>query len=564
MKKLYIKFIILYSLLISIKAKLNINDIKEKNEKEIKKINEFILSYRINNNLFNETIKKLKNISYGNELFENEYDYLKNISKNNNNKLKLKDESLYHRLIPEMLFEYNKSISCFNLISAKAMAKDDTGNFVSTLLLICQNNSIIISDFLGNIYLTYETDYVINEIITFKEIDIAYFYLVTDNFTKIKKFILFHNIYLNNNNTNNNNNNSKNDLDTIKIQTYTEDFKREKIDSFSYELYDTYKQNIKSKKLTIIEEEDIQFSLNQTNNKNEYIISITPISIKGSYFLMVITNNYSVYKLNYRNLDVVYLSKIELNDKKNLSYNLMPISMNFLYVLFNKSEKGYFVTRYDNTSIFGKCNLFPENSTEKIKNYFFEEKSKTLYIISSHNKVYLSIPMLLPSADSLNKNSCKTILLCELNKIAKDVQKQDINNNFSITLLNKKLMITNDGINFDIVDITKVGEVDDTNKLQIKFFDLNKFIDKENNYSSVVMKDNKKYLLLKQINDNALILFIFYEKNAKIYKTEKQVFNFKVPIILVAFAVILVWNYIKNKNEDNGNEQNKFKNKFEE
>jgi hypothetical protein len=242
----------------------------------------------------------------------------------------------------------------------------------------------------------------------------------------------------------------------------------------------------------------------------------------------------------------------------------MPISMNFLYVLFNKSEKGYFVTRYDNTSIFGKCNLFPENSTEKIKNYFFEEKSKTLYIISSHNKVYLSIPMLLPSADSLNKNSCKTILLCELNKIAKDEQKQDINNNFSITLLNKKLMITNDGINFEIVDITKVGEVDDTNKLQIKFFDLNKFIDKENNYSSVVMKDNKKYLLLKQINDNALILFIFYEKNAKIYKTEKQVFNFKVPIILVAFAVILVWNYIKNKNEDNGNEQNKFKNKFEE
>ena len=247
-------------------------------------------------------------------------------------------------------------------------------------------------------------------------------------------------------------------------------------------------------------------------------------------------------------MDVVYLSKIELNDKKNLSYNLMPISMNFLYVLFNKSEKGYFVTRYDNTSIFGKCNLFPENSTEKIKNYFFEEKSKTLYIISSHN----------------NKNSCKTILLCVLNKIAKDEQKQDINNNYSITLLNKKLMITNDGINFEIVDITKVGEVDDTNKLQIKFFDLNKFIDKENNYSSVVMKDNKKYLLLKQINDNALILFIFYEKNAKIYKTEKQVFNFKVPIILVAFAVILVWNYIKNKNEDNGNEQNKFKNKFEE
>ena len=78
------------------------------------------------------------------------------------------------------------------------------------------------------------------------------------------------------------------------------------------------------------------------------------------------------------------------------------------------------------------------------------------------------------------------------------------------------------------------------------------------------MKDNKKYLLLKQINDNALILFIFYEKNAKIYKTEKQVFNLKVPIILVAFAIILVWNYIKNKNEDNGNEQNKFKNKFEE
>ena len=47
-------------------------------------------------------------------------------------------------------------------------------------------------------------------------------------------------------------------------------------------------------------------------------------------------------------------------------------------------------------------------------------------------------------------------------------------------------------------------------------------------------------------------MFNFYEKNSKVYISEPQAFNFKVPRILVSFIVILVWNYIKKKNENNG------------
>ena len=560
MKKLnYLNFLILLHVLITIKTKSELNqrlsEIIENNTKIIKDINDNISLYRATNNLFNETKKILKNFSYGNELFEEEYAYMKFISDNKNDQTKLRDESLYHRLIPETLFEYDKNISCYNLIPIKAIAKDDTGNFVSILLLTCQMNDIIISDLLGNTYLIYKTNYKINDIITFKQDDINFFYILSNNYTEIRKFFLSYNIYYNNNT-------NKSDLnDIIKVDTYAEDEKREKMEGFSYELFDTYKQNINNKKIDIIEDKNISLILNKSDG--EYLINIIPVNIKGTNYLMAITNKYSIYKLNYKNLDIIYKSTIESSYVNNISYNLIPIVMNYYYIVFNKSERGYSIIKFDNTSAFlGKCDLFLDKSAEKILNYFFEEKSKTLYIISSLNKLYLSIPMLIPSKESSNKNSCKNIFISELNIINKEIY-DDINNDYDLTLLEKKLMITKDGINYEIIDITKVGEVDDNNKLQTKFFDLNKYINNKNNYSSFIMKDNKKYFYLKQISEKALMLFIFYEKNAKIYTSEGQSFNFKVPIILVAFAIILIWNYIKSKSEGSTNDFNKFKSKYD-
>ena len=431
------------------------------------------------------------------------------------------------------------------------MAKDDTGNFVYSLLLTCQNNSIFISDLLGNIYSIYNTNYSINKIVTFKENDMNFFYVLSNNFTKLTKFILSYNIYSNNSTI------KDNLSDTIEVETYSEDEKRENIENFSYKLFDIYKQNINSKKLQIYEENHINFILDKND---EYIININPITIKGTNYLMVITNKYSVYKLNYKNLDIIYYAELGLNYMNNISSNLFPISLNFFYILFNKSEKGYSIIKYDNTtSILGECDLFFNNNTETIKNYFFEEKSKTIYILSSLNKIYLSIPILISPSESTNKNFCKKIFLCELNKITNE----QYNNYFDIILLNKKLMFTKDGINFEVVDITKVGNVDEKNKLQTKYFDLSKHITEKNNFPSLIMKDNKKYLFLKQISDKALILFVLYEKNAKIYISEAPTFNFKVPIILVAFAIILIWNYIKGKREGSEIDINKFKSKYQ-
>jgi hypothetical protein len=337
------------------------------------------------------------------------------------------------------------------------MAKDDTGNFVYSLLLTCQNNSIFISDLLGNIYSIYNTNYTINKIVTFKENDMNFFYVLSNNFTKLTKFILSYNIYSNNSTI------KENLSDTIEVETYSGDEKREIIENFSYKLFDIYKQNINSKKLQIYEEKNINFILDKND---EYIININPITIKGTNYLMVITNKYSVYKLNYKNLDIIYYAELGLNYMNNISSNLFPISLNFFYILFNKSEKGYSIIKYDNTtSILGECDLFFNNNTETIKNYFFEEKSKTIYILSSLNKIYLSIPILISPSESTNKNFCKKIFLCELNKITNE----QYNNYFDIILLNKKLMFTKDGINFEVVDITKVGNVDEKNKLQTKY-----------------------------------------------------------------------------------------------
>lgn len=533
-----------------------IGQIRDKNINKINQLNKNISSYINKNNLFNKTKDILKNITFGNELFENEYNYM-NINYDNEN-----DESLKHRFIPETLFEYNSSISSYNFFSTKTISKDDAGNFISILLIIGLNNkTLIISDLLGNIYLSYNTEYEINDIITFQQNNINYFYVVTKNYTSINKFIFLYNIYFNNTNTNITKDKEKEKLyDIINVQTFTEDEKRENIENYTYQLIDFYEKNIKEKKVGIIEEKNIQFSL----NKSEYIIYINPTNIKGTNYLIIITNKYSFYKLNSKNLEIIFSSKIDINNTSNFSQNLIPIFMNYYYILFNKNEKGFILTKFENTSSpLGKCDLFPENSTEKILNYYLEEKSRSLYIISSLNKLYLSIPMFIQTTDKIKKNSCKNILISELNKIASDKDNGNIKYNFDITLLNKKLMITKNGINYEIVDITRIGEVNNENKLSSKIFNLNYDNEGNNNFTTRIIKDNKKYLFLKQIKNNALILFILYEKSGKIYKSEGQTFNFKVPVILVAFIIILIWNYLKNKNEDYSgnnlkNEYNKY------
>ena len=493
------------------------------------------------------------------ELFEEDFYYFNDNSTYN----RKYDESLEHRLTPEITFEFKEKVSCFNLISTKSITKDDTGHFVSILLLVGQNNSIVVSDLLGNHYFTHNLSYEINDIITYKQNDINEFYVVSNNFTEIKKFILLQGMFYktNDNKTKINNgtlnsSNYEND-NVIDVETYAEDIKREKIEKFSYKLVDTYQQNIREQRIKIIEEKDVVFKLNNNSNnttkENEYIIDINPVVIKGVKSLLVITSKKSIYKLNNQNLEVVSYSEIDSKNISDFSNKLNPVIMTSYYILFNNFDNGFKITKTTNvSSLIGKCVLFPKNSTEKIEFYFFDQKSRTLYIISSAYNIYLVTPMIIQTSHESFQNSCRIIFLCKLNIIVEN--KRDIKEygNFYISLLNKKLMITNNGIDFEVVDLTKIGDVDNENKLQTKLFSFSQFIREKTIFNPLILKNNNKYLFIYKITDYSLILFNFHEKSSKIYTSEPQSFNFKVPIILVAFIVILVWNYLKKKNENNG------------
>ena len=542
----------------TIKSKLNysLDSTIDKNKKDINEIDDIMSLYKNKNNLFQEIKHILKNISYGEELFEEDFDYYNDNSTYNKNY----DESLEHRLTPEIIFEFKKKVSGFNLISTKSITKDDTGHFVSILLLVGQNNSIIFSDLLGNHYFTYNLSYEINDIITYKQNDINEFYVVSHNFTEIRKFVLLQGMFYktndnktNSNNTMNNSNYEKNHV--IDVETYAEDVTREKIEKFSYKLVDTYRQNIKEQRIKIIEEKDIVFKLNNNTNKSkeyEYIIDINPVVIKGVKSLLVITNKKSIYKLNNQNLEVVSYSKIDTKNITDYSNKLNPVTMTSYYILFNNYDNGFKITKTTNvSSLIGKCQLFPKNSTEKIEFYFFDQKSRTLYILSSIYNIYLVTPMIIQTSHESSQNSCRIIFLCKMSIIVDN--KKDIKEygNFYISLLNKKLMITNNGIDFEVVDLTKIGDVDNENKLQTKPFTFSQFISDKIIFNPLILKNNNKYLFIYKISDYSLILFNFNEKSSKIYTSEPQSFNFKVPIILVAFFVILVWNYLKKKNENN-------------
>lgn len=539
-------------------SELNLNSIVNDNLKNINQMNNNITSYETKNQLFEKIKHYLKNITLGHELFEEEFEFLSHYTENK----KKYDESLEHRLIPETLFEYDNKISCFNLISTKSITKDDTGHFVSILLLVGLNNSLIVSDLFGNIYLTFNITEDINDIITFNQNEINDFYLITNNYTVIKKFVLLQGLFYKKNNTNNSNNTNENEIkyynNIINVDTYAEDDNREKIEKLSYELVDIYRQNIKEQRVKIMEEKNISFNIhnnsyNNDSNKDEYIISINPAVVKGSKILIVITNKKSVYKLNSQDLEIMSYSEIEPKNKSNYSNTLNPITMTSYYILFNQYENGFKVSKVENLSfIIAKCELFPENSTEKIKYYYFDQKSRTLYILSNYFKVYIVTPMLIQTSHETYKNSCRIIFICKLNKII-DNNIEDIINygSFYISLLNKKLMITNNGIDFEVIDLTKLAEVDNDNKLQTKIFSLSQFInDGVANYVPLIIKNNNQNLFLYHIKNNSLLLFNYHEKSSKIYTSEPQSFNFKVPIILVAFIVILVWNYIKKKNEN--------------
>jgi hypothetical protein len=522
-------------------------------------MNNNITSYETKNQLFDKIKNYLKNITLGNELFEEEFEFLSNYNEN----IKKYDESLEHRLIPETLFEYKNNISCFNLISTKSITKDDTGHFVSILLLVGLNNSLIVSDLFGNIYLTYNITFEINDIITYNQNDINDFFVITNNFTVIKKFVLLQGLFYKNNSTKNVNNTEESSINpnnVIKVDTYAEDDSREKIEKLSYELVDIYRQNIKEERIKIMEEKNISFNIHNNSymnhsNKDEYIITTNPAVIKGTKSLIAITNKKSVYKLNNQNLELISYSEIEPKNKSNYSNTLNPITMTSYYILFNQYENGFKVAKVENVSIIiAKCDLFSENSTEKIKYYFFDQKSRTLYILSNLFNVYIVTPMIIQTSHETFKNSCRVIFICKLNKII-DNSIQDMNNNgpFYISLLNKKLMITHDGIEFEVIDLTKIAEVDNENKLQTKIFSLSQFINGTiANYIPLITKNNNQNIFLYQIKNNSLLLFNYHEKSSKIYTSEPQSFNFKVPIILVAFIVILVWNYIKKKNENTG------------
>ena len=542
----------------------NINSTIYKNKLDINVLYNNISLYETNNKIFGEMKEILKNISFGNELFEEDYKYL-NINEENNIKY---DESLEHRLTPETLFEYKNRISCFNIIPTKSITKDDTGHFVSILLLICQNTSIIVSDLLGNIYLTYNIDEEINDIITFNQNDINDFYVVTKNHTEIKKFILLQGFFYKNDNISINENENLNisDNNIIDVETYAEDMKREKIEKLSYKLMDIYKQNIKEERVKIIYEHDINFRINNNSNNitGEYIININPVIIKGVKSLIVITNKKSVYKLNDKNLDIMSYSEVAPKNIGNFSNILNPVTMTSYYILFNKLDNGFIVSKIENiSSLITSCDLFPENSTEKIKYYYFDQKSRTLYILSNLFNIYLVTPMVIQTSHESYRKSCRIILLCKLNKIIQNNKSIDYYGNFYLSLLNKKLMITKNGIDFEVVDLTRIAEVDDENKLQTKLFSLSHFIDNEVYTEPLITKNNNKYLLLYKISNNSLLLFNYHEKNSKIYTSEPQSFNFKVPIILVAFIVILVWNYIKKKNENNGTDEIDLKHNLE-
>ena len=419
-----------------------------------------------------------------------------------------------NRFILEHEYKFNNSdsISHYEFMYSKSIAKYDNGFFSNILIISSINDTLFFSDLYSNTLFSYKMNYSIGDIITFKTIDETDFYLLNKDRDQIQKISIQLHKYINE---------TSNNGDKITIRTFQEI--NGKKENMIYDLYYNYNKTLSQIKFEINEREI--FNLKE----NETILNINPVITKGTKTLNIFTSKHIAYRLKNDDLSIKSVEKFNIpkEDKDILFFN------NYISYKTNETSMGIFHLS-NSTSPLSQCEI-EENS--EIESFYFDSTMHLLFILFSNGKIYYTFS----NSYVHQSKQCKVNYLTNINiKSTKG---------FYIKMMRRDLIISNKADTLEFLNFEDIewGNSDTFNKVKRQTIHMDE-ISIENEAEPKLIKTSlEHFLMMKNSNSNKILLYHIPNINSKIKGSEEVGFNFKIPIIFIALIIIFIVNYYKKK-----------------
>ena len=419
-----------------------------------------------------------------------------------------------NRFILEHEYKFNNSdsISHYEFMYSKSIAKYDNGFFSNILIISSINDTLFFSDLYSNTLFSYKMNYSIGDIITFKTIDETDFYLLNKDRNQIQKISIQLHKYINE---------TSNNGDKITIRTFQE-INGQK-ENMIYDLYYNYNKTLSQIKFEINEREI--FNLKE----NETILNINPVITKGTKTLNIFTSKHIAYRLKNDDLSIKSVEKFNIpkEDKDILFFN------NYISYKTNETSMGIFHLS-NSTSPLSQCEI-EENS--EIESFYFDSTMHLLFILFSNGKIYYTFS----NSYVHQSKQCKVNYLTNINiKSTKG---------FYIKMMRRDLIISNKADTLEFLNFEDIewGNSDTFNKVKRQTIHMDE-ISIENEAEPKLIKTSlEHFLMMKNSNSNKILLYHIPNINSKIKGSEEVGFNFKIPIIFIALIIIFIVNYYKKK-----------------
>ena len=419
-----------------------------------------------------------------------------------------------NRFILEHEYKFNNSdsISHYEFMYSKSIAKYDNGFFSNILIISSINDTLFFSDLYSNTLFSYKMNYSIGDIITFKTIDETDFYLLNKDRNQIQKISIQLHKYINE---------TSNNGDKITIRTFQEI--NGKKENMIYDLYYNYNKTLSQIKFEINEREI--FNLKE----NETILNINPVITKGTKTLNIFTSKHIAYRLKNDDLSIKSVEKFNIpkEDKDILFFN------NYISYKTNETSMGIFHLS-NSTSPLSQCEI-EENS--EIESFYFDSTMHLLFILFSNGKIYYTFS----NSYVHQSKQCKVNYLTNINiKSTKG---------FYIKMMRRDLIISNKADTLEFLNFEDIewGNSDTFNKVKRQTIHMDE-ISIENEAEPKLIKTSlEHFLMMKNSNSNKILLYHIPNINSKIKGSEEVGFNFKIPIIFIALIIIFIVNYYKKK-----------------
>ena len=419
-----------------------------------------------------------------------------------------------NRFILEHEYKFNNSdsISHYEFMYSKSIAKYDNGFFSNILIISSINDTLFFSDLYSNTLFSYKMNYSIGDIITFKTIDETDFYLLNKDRNLIQKISIQLHKYINE---------TSNNGDKITIRTFQEI--NGKKENMIYDLYYNYNKTLSQIKFEINEREI--FNLKE----NETILNINPVITKGTKTLNIFTSKHIAYRLKNDDLSIKSVEKFNIpkEDKDILFFN------NYISYKTNETSMGIFHLS-NSTSPLSQCEI-EENS--EIESFYFDSTMHLLFILFSNGKIYYTFS----NSYVHQSKQCKVNYLTNINiKSTKG---------FYIKMMRRDLIISNKADTLEFLNFEDIewGNSDTFNKVKRQTIHMDE-ISIENEAEPKLIKTSlEHFLMMKNSNSNKILLYHIPNINSKIKGSEEVGFNFKIPIIFIALIIIFIVNYYKKK-----------------